>query len=77
MKSKMKKIFVVTFDTESGDHYVAAFKDKPTDRHLSAYIKENNPEEIDDENNCRTIFWDITEVPIQELPKPIKAIPSI
>jgi len=72
----MKRIFVVTFDTESCDHYVAVFKNKPTDRHLSAYVKENYPEEIN-EDNCRTISWDITEVPIQELPKPIKAIPSI
>jgi len=79
-------MYVVKFDTESGDHYVAVFKEFPTDKHLSAYVLEHYPDEIRykeedvEESNpiSRTIFWEVHDLEPQELPKPLKkAIRSI
>ena len=70
-------VFVVHFSTESGDHYLAAFREEPTDEHLTAYIKERFPEEISEDGKCRYIFWDVEECVVENLPIPVKAIPSI
>jgi len=69
------KVWMVRFDTESCDHYMAVFNEKPTDGHLSAYVKERFGE-VSEENGklYRTIFWTIEETTIEDLPKPIKPI---
>ena len=69
------KVYAVKFDTESGDHYQTVFKDKPSDGHLSAYVKDNFPDEIS--AGERTILWEVNKVDVEELPKPIKPIPSV
>jgi len=70
-------VFAVHFSTESGDHYYAAFREEPTDAHLSAYIKQHYPEEVSEDGKCRYIFWEVEECVIQNLPEPIEPIPSI
>ena len=73
----IKLYYSVHFYTESTDHYYAVFDDKPSNGHLSAYVKEHYPEEIDEENNTRTIFWNVEELEAESLPIPIKPIESI
>lgn len=76
-----KKVYAVHFRTESSDEYMAVFNENPTDGHLSAYVKENYPEEViqDEEDGSfhRYIFWNVEELDIEDLPKPIDPIESI
>ena len=69
------KVYSVHFQTESGDDYYSVFREKPTDGHLSAYVKENFPDEIRDGE--RLIYWTINVEDLEELPEPIDPIPSI
>jgi len=73
----MKKLYVVNFTTESGDRWTEIFKGKPTDGHLSAYVKENFEWEFT-ESGERLIYWDKPEeVKGIDLPEPTEPIPSI
>ena len=72
------KTWVVQFDTEAGDHYVACFNQEPTDAHLLAYCLENYGYEFrlrDDSDISkggeRLITWEISEEEIQDLPLPL------
>lgn len=73
----MNKIYVVTYRTESGDEGVEGYwTERPTDKHLETYFRENNPDEFEDGE--RRIFWEVEELELQKLPKPAKKVtPSI
>jgi hypothetical protein len=84
MKEKGDKVWIVNFKTENDDHFSACFKEKPTDRHLTAYCVEHYPKYFSFKDNSdfskggeRWIYWEVVECDLLGLPLPIDVIPSI
>lgn len=73
-------VYVVTFETESGDRGVVGYFDiAPTDGHLTAYFLKFMPSEFEtvDGETLRYVHWDVHELKAAKLPKPVKPIDSV
>ena len=80
MKSTNKAVFVVSYNTESGDSGVVGyFNKRPTEGHLTAYFKKIMPDEFiqDEEGESRYVFWDVWELTSQKLPKAVLEVDPI
>ena len=70
-------IYVVSYDTESGDRGVVGyFREEPSDGHLSAFFKKMMPDEFQTKPTVRLVHWDVVALEELPLPKPIRSVPS-
>lgn len=73
-------IYVVTYDTESGDRGVVGyFNRRPTNRHLTALFRELMPDEFvsDVDGVRRMVFWSVEGLKEMKLPKPVDEVQTI
>lgn len=69
-------IYVVTYITESGDRGVlAAYKEQPTDAHISTEVIEKRPWEVED--GVSYLHWEVHEIPITDLPEPSEVLDRV
>lgn len=77
----MSKIYMATWQTESGDDGVVGYWDRePTEGELTAVFKKIMPDEFDSWNGepeRRLIWWQVHELRLEELPEPVAEVPSI
>jgi hypothetical protein len=69
----MKSVYVVTYDTESGDSGVLAVYDrKPTKAELLEAIRQYSPDEIDIRTGDLTMYWEVQKKDIVAPPPPLE-----